>query len=155
MGILGKKWDEERSDANKAAMRKLFDKVVPEGGSYLIGYGYSPEVRSMSDDVDQTSAATIQSLIVGWRESDRSIVVVPTTPDFDSCAEVEYYKRSEIKKAKTLAGEYQIVLTGGLKPKYTLFGLYPEYDEDYFAYIHQQAEWEAFTRYWKKYSRRW
>jgi len=157
MGLFGKKkeWDTARSDAGKAAMREIFNKAVPDGETYQIGYGYSQEVRMMNYIVVRTSTTTIQSLVIGWRESDMSIVIVATTPEFDNYAEPEFYRKSEIKKAK-LAGpqrEYYIVPAEKRKPPYALFGLYAEYDEDYFAYIWQQDEWEAFGQFWKQYAK--
>ena len=153
MGLFGKKtWDTGRSDANKAAMRAIFDKAVSDGESYQIGYGYSQEVRMMNYLVIRTSTTTIQSLIIGWRESDMSIVIVGTTPEFDGYAEPEFYRKSEIKKAKITGGEYYIVPMVKRKPPYALFGLYAEYDENYFAYVYQQDEWEAFGLFWKQYA---
>jgi len=155
MGLFSKKpkWDMELVAANKAAMRRLFNTVVPDGDSYRIGYGVSTKITSLNFVLVTTTKTSYASLIVGWRESDMSIVILQTTPELDECAAPEFFKKDEIKKAKIVQGDYCIYRAGGMMAGYIQFGLYTDNNEDYVAYIYQPEEWEEFDSFWKRFAR--
>ena len=159
MGLFSKKnkWDIEKSDANKAAMRALFNETVPDGDSYKIAYGYSQSLKSMDFLIVSRETVTIASLIIGYRDSDMSIVLAPTIPELDECGEPQYYKNTEIKKTKIVGGEYVIYHQGGMMAGYSQFGVVAENghedddEEDVSAYIYQPDESEDFSAFWKRY----
>ena len=154
MGLFSKKkWDIEKSNANKTAMRTLFNKAVPDGDSYKIVYGYSQSLKSMNFLIVSSETVKVASLIVGYRESDMSIVLAPTVPELDECGEPQFYKNTEIKKAKIVGGEYVIYHQGGMMAGYSQFGVVAENDDDdeVSAYIYQPDESEEFFAFWKRY----
>ena len=154
MGLFSKnKWDTEKSNANKAVMRALFNGVVPDGDSYKIAYGYSQSLKSMDFLIIRSETVTVASLIVGYRDSDMSIVLAPTVPELDECGEPQFYKNTEIKKAKIVGGEYVIYHKGGMMAGYTQFGVVAENDDDdgVSAYIYQPDESDDFFAFWKRY----
>ena len=161
MGLFSKKnkWDLETSDANKAAMRVLFNKNVPDGDSYKIVYGCSQSLKSMDFLIIRSETVTVASLIVGYRDSDMSIVLAPTVPELDECGEPRFYKNTEIKKAKIVSGEYVIYHQGGMMAGYTQFSVVAENghedddEEEVSAYIYQPDESEDFSAFWKRYAK--
>ena len=155
MGLFSKKkWDIEKSNANKEKMRALFTEVVPEGESYQIVYGYSQSLRSMNYLIVRKQTVTVASLIVGYRDRDMSIVLVPTIPELDGCGELEIFKNTEIKKTKIVSGEYVIYHQGGIMAGYTQFGVVAENDDEVSAYIYQPDESADFAAFWKRYANR-
>ncbi len=154
MGLFSRKkeWDATRIDLNKAAMRSVFNKAVPDGDSYRLVYGFSDSVKSMNYAVLRTTTTTITSLVIGWRESDMSIVILPTTPELNDCGEPERFVKGAIKKAKMSGGQYCVYRPGGVMAGYVQFGVASEYDEKYYAYMNQPEEWEAFNQFWKAFA---
>ena len=154
MGLFSKKtWDIEKSDANKAAMRSLFNGIVPDGDSYKIAYGYSQSLKSFNFVVVSSQTVTVASLIVGYRDSDMSIALVPTEVSLERCGEASVFKNTEIKKAKIVSGEYVIYHQGGMMAGYTQFGVVAENDDDVSPYIYQPDESTDFEAFWKRYSK--
>ena len=152
MGLFSKnKWDIEQSNANKAVMRALFNEATPDGDSYKIAYGYSQALKSMDFLIVRTETVTVASLIIGYRDSDMSIVLVPTTPELDECGAPQFYKNTEIKKAKIVGGEYVIYKQGGIMAGYVQFGVVAENDDEVSAYVYQPDESEEFFSFWKRY----
>ncbi len=158
MGLFGfgkKKWDEEKSDANKAKMRELFNSVVEDGASYQIVYGFGLDVTRSTIIVASKVTYEYASIIVGYREQDMSIVFVQTTPDLDVCSEPMIFKREDIKKAKITTGMYTIYKQGGMMAGYEQFSVIEDNDENYLVYCHQKEEADKFHDFWKnKYSKK-
>ena len=154
-GLFSKKnkVDVEKNDANKAAMRALFNEATPDGDSYKIVYGYSQSLKSMDFLIVRTETVTVASLIVGYRDSDMSIVLVPTVPELDEYGEPQFYKNTDIKKARIVGGEYVIYKQGGMMAGYTQFGVVAENDDDVSPYIYQPDESEDFYSFWKRYAK--
>lgn len=153
MGLFSKaSVDVEKSNENKATMRTLFNGVVPDGESYKIAYGYSQSHTSVNYLIIRKQITTVASLIVGYRDSDMSIVLVPTSPELDGCEEPQVFKNTEIKKTKIVSGEYVIYHQGGIMAGYTQFGVVAENDDDVSAYIYQPDESDDFASFWKRYS---
>ena len=146
------KCDVEKSNANKATMRTLFNGVMPDGESYKIAYGYSQSLTSMNYLLVRKHTTTVASLIVGYRDSDMSIVLVPTVPELDGCGEPQVFKKREVKKTKILGGEYVIYHEGGMMAGYTQFGVVAENDDEVSAYIYQQEESDNFAEFWKRFA---
>ena len=55
-------------------------------------------VRILAPDTGW-SKSTIASLIVGWKEDDPTVVLVPTVPDLSGCGDPEVLRRADILKA--------------------------------------------------------
>ena len=65
----GPEIDLEKSAANAARMRELFDAVVPEGGKYRLIFGYTEDVSRFNYGFVHGSKTKIGNLIVGWNEA--------------------------------------------------------------------------------------
>ena len=104
MGLFGKLFkgpeiDQEKSQANKEKMRALFDHVVENGDQYRLLACYTEDVRRFNYGLVHGSKSTIASLIVGWKEDDPTVVLVPTVPDLSGCGDPEVLRRADILKA--------------------------------------------------------
>ena len=89
----------EKSNANAQKMRDLFNRVVEDGDSYRLIFGYTEDVSRFNYGFVHGSKTKIGNLIVGWNEASQTIVVVPTVPNLSGCGEPTCYRRSEILKA--------------------------------------------------------
>ena len=86
MGLFSKLFkgpepDMEKSTANAKKVRALFDKAVEDGEEYRLIVGYTEDVKRFNYGFVHGSKTQIGNLIVGWNETTRTIVVVPTVPD--------------------------------------------------------------------------
>ena len=104
MGLFGKLFkgpeiDQAKSQANKEKMRALFDHVVENGDQYRLLACYTEDVRRFNYGLVHGSKSTIASLIVGWKEDDPTVVLVPTVPDLSGCGDPEVLRRADILKA--------------------------------------------------------
>ena len=104
MGLFGKLFkgpeiDQEKSQANKEKMRALFNHVVENGDQYRLLACYTEDVRRVNYGLVHGSKSTIASLIVGWKEDDPTVVLVPTVPDLSGCGDPEVLRRADILKA--------------------------------------------------------
>ena len=104
MGLFGKLFkgpeiDQEKSQANKEKMRTLFNHVVENGDQYRLLACYTEDVRRFNYGLVHGSKSTIASLIVGWKEDDPTVVLVPTVPDLSGCGDPEVLRRADILKA--------------------------------------------------------
>lgn len=95
---------------------------------------------------------TYTSLIIGYRYSDMSIVLLQTTPELEGCSEPTVFKMDAVKKAKIATGMYTIYHQGGIMAGYTQFAVIPKNDENFLAYVYQPEEDEAFSVFFKKFS---
>ena len=104
MGLFGKLFkgpeiDMEKSRANAEKMRALFNHVVENGDQYRLLACYTEDVRRFNYGLVHGSKSTIASLIVGWKEDDPTVVLVPTVPDLSGCGDPEVLRRADILKA--------------------------------------------------------
>ena len=104
MGLFGKLFkgpeiDQAKSQANKEKMRALFNHVVENGDQYRLLACYTEDVRRFNYGLVHGSKSTIASLIVGWKEDDPTVVLVPTVPDLSGCGDPEVLRRADILKA--------------------------------------------------------
>ena len=104
MGLFGKLFkgpeiDQAKSQANKEKMRALFNQVVENGDQYRLLACYTEDVRRFNYGLVHGSKTSIASLIVGWREDDPTVVLVPTVPDLSSCGDPEVLRKADILKA--------------------------------------------------------
>ena len=95
----GPEVDMEKSNANAAKMRALFNQIVEAGDNYRLIFGYTEDVSRFNYGFVHGSKTKIGNLIVGWNEASQTIAVVPTVPDLSGCGDPTYYRRSEILKA--------------------------------------------------------
>ena len=156
MGWFSKKkeWDVAKSEANKNRLRELFHKTVEEGDSYQVIYGYALEIKNSNYIVARKTTYTYTSLIIGYRESDMSIVLLQTTPELEGCSEAEIFKQDTIKKAKMSTGMYTIYHQGGMMAGYTQFATLPGNDEKFLAYVYQPEEYDKFDAFFREFSGR-
>lgn len=154
MGLFGKKkqWDMARSDANKARLRELFNGVVEDSESYQVLYGYGLNIKNSDYIIARKTTYTYTSLIIGYRQSDMSIMLLQTTPELEGCSEPEIFKKDAIKKSKISTGMYTIYHQGGLFAGYTQFAALAENDENFLAYIYQPEEFAQFEAFFKQFS---
>ena len=104
MGLFGKLFkgpeiDQAKSQANKEKMRALFNQVVENGDQYRLLACYTEDVRRFNYGLVHGSKTSIASLIVGWKEEDPTVVLVPTVPDLSGCGDPEVLRRADILKA--------------------------------------------------------
>ena len=104
MGLFSKLFkgpepDMEKSAANAKKVRALFDQAVEHGEEYRLIVGYTEDVSRFNYGFVHGSKTKIGNLIVGWKESTRTIVAVPTVPDLSGYGDPTYYRREEIHKA--------------------------------------------------------
>lgn len=156
MGLFGfgkKTWDMEKSNANKEKMHALFHQVVPEADTYEILYAYTSDVKTSNYVVARKTTYLYGSLILGYRRSDMSIVLIDTSPELDGCGDPKFFKRDELKKVKLVQAEFCLYHQGGIMAGYDKFSLMDSYDDDYFAYIYQPEEAAKFDTFWAEFKR--
>ncbi len=156
MGWFGKKkeWDLQKSDANKNKLRALFNGVMEDGDSWNIIYGFSEDISTTGYVIVRKTTYTYASLIIGYRESDMSLVVIETTPELDACGEPTLYTRDAIKKTKITMGAYVLYKQGGMMAGYTSFSAQEGNDDKYLAYIYQPEEMKRFNEFFKGYGKK-
>lgn len=158
MGLFGsffgkkKEWDIQRSDANKAKLRELFNGVMQDGDSWSIVYGYGEDITNSSYILARKTTYTYMNLIIGYCDSDMSIALVQTTPELEDCSDAEIFRKDAIKKAKMTVGMYTIYHQGGFMAGYTAFATLAENDEKFLAYVYQPEEFKDFDNFFKKFS---
>ena len=144
MGFFSKKKEVDiaRSDENKERMRKLFEQTVEEHEGYNIVYGYSSSVKNSNYILARKTTFRYVSMIIGYRKSDMSIVILQTTPDLDGCSDPEIFKPSDLKKVKFDDSKAQFVLqhAGGFTAGSTRFSVGPTNAGDVLAYVYQNDE---------------
>ena len=144
----GPEIDLEKSAANAARMRELFDAVVPEGEKYRLIFGYTEDVSRFNYGFVHGSKTKIGNLIVGWNEAGQTIVVVPTVPDLSGCGDPTYYRRSEILKAYRNKYPTDAFVIYPDKKGYIAINAYDWLeDESLYVYVSQEAELAAFTEF--------
>lgn len=157
MGLFGfgKKWDEEKDRSSKSKMRALFDKAVEDGSTYQIVYAFNVDVSNMNYVVARKTTYTYKSIIIGFRESDMSLIMLDTVPEFDLYAEPKKYTPDNLKKVKkNFSGEYCLYKEGGMMADYDIFSVAEIYDdEELFAYLKQTEELKEFDEFWKHFTK--
>ena len=142
----GPEIDLEKSAANAARMRELFDAVVPEGSKYRLIFGYTEDVSRFNYGFVHGSKTKIGNLIVGWNEAGQTIIVVPTVPDLSGCGDPTYYRRSEILKAYRNKYPTDAFVIYPDKKGYIAINAYDWLeDESLYVYVSQEEELAAFT----------
>jgi len=149
MGLFGKLFkgpeiDQEKSRANKAKMRTLFDQVVTDGGGYQLVACYTEDVRRFNYGLVHGSKTAVASLIVGWKEDDPTIVLVPTVPDLSSCGDPQICRRADIHKAYREKMLDTLVIYPDKKGCISLNTYDWLEDEKLYIYVDQAQEEKAF-----------
>nr|WP_297209243.1 hypothetical protein [uncultured Flavonifractor sp.] len=136
----------EKSSANAAKMRTLFDQVVEDGERYRLIFGYTEDVSRFNFGFVHGSRTKIGNLIVGWDEDSRTIVVVPTVPDLSGCGEPTYYRRDQILKAYRNKYPTEAFIIYPDRKGYIGINAYDWLeDESLYVYVAQKEELAAFT----------
>lgn len=151
MGLFGikmKAMDATISDANKEKMKQLFHQVVQDNEGYEVIYGYSESIKTSNYILAKKTTYTYTSLIIGFRSSDNSIVMLQTTPELDGCSDPEMFSPANLKKAKIVQGFFTLYHEGGIMAKYTQFAVTGQNDGNYLAYIDQTEEMDKWDAFW-------
>ena len=144
--LKGPEVDMEKSRANAAKMRTLFDQVVEDGERYRLIFGYTEDVSRFNFGFVHGSRTKIGNLIVGWDEDSRTIVVVPTVPDLSGCGEPTYYRRDQILKAYRNKYPTEAFIIYPDRKGYIGINAYDWLeDESLYVYVAQKEELAAFT----------
>ena len=147
----GPQVDMEKSNANARKMRELFNSKVENGDDYKIIFGYSEDVGRFNYGFVHGSKTKIGNLIVGWKEEDVTIVVVPTIPDLSECGEPTYYRRNEILKAYRNKYPTDAFIIYPDKKSYIGINAYDWLDDEkLYVYVSQEKELEEFTDFFKQ-----
>lgn len=142
----GPQVDMEKSRANAQKMRALFNQVVENGDQYRLIFGYTEDVARFNYGFVHGSKTKIGNLIVGWNESQETIVVVPTVPDLSGCGDPTFYHRSEILKAYRNKYPTEAFIIYPDKKGYIGINAYDWLDdESLYVYVSQEEELAAFT----------
>lgn len=142
--------DQAKSDANAGKMRLLFDQVVEDGANYRLIFGYTEDVSRFNYGFVHGSRTKIGNLIVGWNETDLTIVVVPTVPDLSGCGEPTYYRRGEILKAYRNKYPTDAFVIYPDKKGYIAINAYDWLeDESLYVYVSQEKELADFTDFFQ------
>ena len=153
MGLFGKLFkgpevDMEKSNANAAKMRQLFNQVVEDGDSYRLIFGYTEDVARFNYGFVHGSKTKIGNLIVGWNEDNGVIAAVPTVPDLFGCGDPIYYRRGEILKAYRNKYPTEAFIIYPDKKNYIGINAYDWLeDEKLYVYVEQEKELAAFTEF--------
>ena len=147
----GPQVDMEKSNANARKMRELFNSKVENGDEYKIIFGYTEDVGRFNYGFVHGSKTKIGNLIVGWKEEDVTIVVVPTIPDLSECGEPTYYRRNEILKAYRNKYPTDAFIIYPDKKSYIGINAYDWLDDEkLYVYVSQEKELEEFTDFFKQ-----
>lgn len=147
----GPQVDMEKSNANARKMRELFNSRVENGDDYKIIFGYSEDVGRFNYGFVHGSKTKIGNLIVGLKEEDVTIVVVPTIPDLSECGEPTYYRRNEILKAYRNKYPTDAFIIYPDKKSYIGINAYDWLDDEkLYVYVSQEKELEEFTDFFKQ-----
>ena len=149
MGLFGKLFkgpeiDQEKSQANKEKMRALFNHVVENGDQYRLLACYTEDVRRFNYGLVHGSKSTIASLIVGWKEDDPTVVLVPTVPDLSGCGDPEVLRRADILKAYHEKMMDSLVISPDKKGYTALKTFSWLEDEKLYIYVDQEQEEKDF-----------
>ena len=144
----GPEVDTEKSAANAKKMRALFNQVVEQGDDYQLIFGYTEDVSRFNYGFVHGSKTKIGNLLVGWKEADETIVVVPTVPDLSGCGDPTWYRRSEILKAYRNKYPTDAFVIYPDKKGYLAINAYDWLDdESLYVYVSQEQELAAFTEF--------
>ena len=151
MGLFSKLFkgpepDMEKSAANSAKMRELFDAAVPDGQKYRLIFGYTEDVSRFNYGFVHGSKTKIGNLIVGWDEQGETIAVVPTVPDLSARGDATVYRRADILKAYRNKYPTDAFVIYPDKSGYIAINAYDWLDDEkLYVYVSQEAELAAFT----------
>lgn len=151
MGLFSKLFkgpepDMEKSAANSAKMRELFDAAVPDGEKYRLIFGYTEDVSRFNYGFVHGSKTKIGNLIVGWDEQGETIAAVPTVPDLSGAGEASIYRRSDILKAYRNKYPTDAFVIYPDNRGYIAINAYDWLDDEkLYVYVSQEAELAAFT----------
>lgn len=142
----GPEVDMEKSNANRIKMRVLFNQKVENGDDYQLLFGYTEDVSRFNYGFVHGSKTKIGNLIVGWKETEPTVAVVPTVPDLSACGEAAYYRKSEILKAYRNKYPTDAFIIYPDKKGYIGINAYEWLeDEKLYVYVEQKEELEKFT----------
>ena len=156
MGLFSKLFkgpepDMEKSAANSAKMRELFDAAVPDGQKYRLIFGYTEDVSRFNYGFVHGSKTKIGNLIVGWDEQGETIAVVPTVPDLSARGDATVYRRADILKAYRNKYPTDAFVIYPDNKGYIAINAYDWLDDEkLYVYVSQDEELAAFTDFFTK-----
>lgn len=155
MGLFSKMFkgpepDMEKSAANAKKVRALFNQAVENGDDYRLIVGYTEDVKRFNYGFVHGSKTQIGNLIVGWNETDRTIVVVPTVAELSGYGDPIYYRRDEIHKAYRNKYPTDAFIIYPDRKGYIGINAYEWLEEEsLYIYLYQKEELEAFTDFFQ------
>ena len=112
--------------------------------------GYTEDVKRFNYGFVHGSKTQIGNLIVGWNETTRTIVVVPTVPDLSGYGTPAYYRRDEVHKAYRNKYPTDAFIIYPDRKGYIGINAYDWLeDESLYIYLYQKDELEAFTAFFQ------
>ncbi|WP_278909023.1 hypothetical protein [Faecalicoccus pleomorphus] len=154
--------DREKSDENKKRMREIFDAKVENGSQYHIVYAYSEDIRGANFAVLRTVSYQYRSFILGYRDSDLSLVLLEISPDLQQSGDALCYRAQDMKKTNfnKMVNSYYLQYGNAFKKEF--FHIFvPKtiddilnldwYDEEMFPYIDQREEHSGWTAFWNQF----
>ena len=154
--------DCEKSDENKKRMREIFDAKVDNGSQYHIVYAYSEDIRGANFAVLRTVSYQYRSFILGYRDSDLSLVLLEISPDLQQSGDALCYRAQDMKKTNfnKMVNSYYLQYGSAFKKEFFHI-LVPKtiddilnldwYDEEMFPYIDQREEHSGWTAFWNQF----
>ena len=146
-----KRFDKEKNIETKNKMQKLFSKEIKKASDYKLLYGYN--VSEYHTTKKHEKVLKYQNYVLGYRESDMSIIILETTKEFDGCIKKYAFNRQDLLKTIYKSGPDYYFFE--LPKEDIYFYLIPENkDEDIFAYINQEDEIYDFKEFFDDFRRK-
>lgn len=154
--------DMAKSEQNKAMMREIFNNKVDNGSEYKIVYAYSEDIGGANFGILRTVSYKYRSFILGYRQSDLSLVFLELSPDFNEVGEAIVYRQKDLKKTcyTKMFGSYYLQYGSALKKEFFNFFVpktvddivnHDGYDEENFIYVDQRDEHSIWVDFWNKF----
>lgn len=144
----GPQVDMEKSNENWKKMRALFNHVVENGENYQLIFGFTEDVGRFNYGFVSGSKTKIGNLILGWNESTKTIITVPTVPDLSGCGDAVIYQHSEIFKAYRSKYPTDAFVIYPDKMRYVAIEICDWLeDESLYVYVTQEEEFKKFTAF--------
>lgn len=156
--------DTEKSDDNKRRMRNIFNSKVKDGDQYKLIFGYSENIGETNFSVLSTVAYKYRNFIIGYRESDLTLVLIEIEPDLNESGDPITLKSEDLKRADFDQEKGSYYIQYGSTFRKHFFDIFvPKtvdeinnqdyFDQDTFLYIDQSAEHDSWVSFWDKYSK--
>lgn len=144
-----RKFRKQKKQETNDKMKDLFEKKVKDNEDYKLLYAYT--------EILEPDGYDYQSKIVGYRESDMSIIIIDTDKDFKKSSHIHKFIKGEFEKASYSKGDdlYMIQKTNSKSDKITFTIVLKNYeDEDLLAITEQEIEKEEFYDFFMEFKKK-